>query len=195
MLICTDNGITTGLSGSVSPIYAASNLLGQAGVVFGHDLTSEAALTKLSYLLALPDLSPQEVARQMSVSIRGELTEHVKTSFQHPNGTLSPRVANLAALGYAITRGDIEAVRELMKGEPGVLLNEADYSGNTPLVSQLSRRTTIAVPSSRGHHAVDLGQSPSLNDRTNRFRNESPYLPPPSTNQHPRQAHHLAVSL
>ncbi|KAI9775574.1 MAG: hypothetical protein M1816_005892 [Peltula sp. TS41687] len=125
--------VTQCLIGSVSPIYAAANVLGQAGVVFGLDLTTEAALTKLSYLLALPNLSSQEVARQMSVSIRGELTEHVKTSFQHPNGTLSPKVVNLAALGYAITRGDAEGVKELMKGEPAVLLNEADYSGNTPL--------------------------------------------------------------
>lgn len=191
-----NHGVTTGLSGSVSPIYAVANVLGQAGVVFGQDLTSEAALTKLSYLLALPDLSAEEIARQMSVSIRGELTEHVKTSFQHPNGTLSPKVANLAALGYAIIRGDIEAVRELMKGESALLLNEADYSGNTPLVSQSSRRTTVAVPSSRGVDAENLGQLGFLNNRTNRsFRRQSPCLPLPTTNRSPRPADHLAVSL
>lgn len=127
-----------GMSGTVSPRYAPANVLGQAGVVFGQDLTSEAALAKLSYLLALPGLTSDEVARQMSVSIRGELTEQVKTVFQHPHpaGTLTPKIANLAALGYAIARGDLDAVRELLKGEPGWLLNEADYSGNTPLVSR-----------------------------------------------------------
>lgn len=127
------------MSGSVSPLYAPANILGQAGVVFGHDLTSEAALTKLSYLLALPDLTTQDIARQMSLSIRGELTEQSKTLFQHPKGALTPRLASLTALGYAIAQGDLNGVREVMRSEPEWLLNEADYTGNTPLVSWPSR--------------------------------------------------------
>ena len=126
------------MSGSVSPLYAPANILGRVGVVFGHDLTSEAALTKLSYLLALPNLTIQDVTRQMSVSIRGELTEQSETLFEHPKGApLSPHVASLTGLGYAIAQGDIQAVREAMRGEPEWLLNEADYEGNTPLVSLL----------------------------------------------------------
>ena len=125
---------SAGMTGSVNPLYEPAMLLGRAGVVPGHDLTSEAALTKLSYLLALPDSASEEVARQMSVSIQGELTEQARTVFQHPNGQLSPRLANLTALGYAITKGDLEEVRDIVRGESRVLLNDADYSGNTPLV-------------------------------------------------------------
>ncbi len=157
----------TGLTGSVNPLYEPAMLLGRAGVVPGHDLTSEAALTKLSYLLALPDSASEDVARQMSISIQGELTEQARTVFQHPNGLLSPQLVNLTALGYAITKGDLEEVRDILRGESRWLLNEADYSGNTPLVRISSimqvkhprRRylltTTVTAPRSNGTQPGD----------------------------------------
>jgi lysophospholipase len=133
--------VTQCLSGNVSPLYAPGTALGKAGVVFGHDLTSEAALTKLSYLLALPNASSEEVALKMSQSISGELTMSGRTLFQHPtpdagmSGTLSPELSHLAALAYAIRAGDLQAVKDVMRGEPRWLLNDSDYAGNTPMVS------------------------------------------------------------
>jgi lysophospholipase len=109
--------------------------LSQAGVAAGLDMTTEAALTKLAFLLALPDSTPRSVARSMFISLRGELTEQSQTIFRHPDGTLPDRVKNLAALGYAIAQGNLDKVLEVMRGEPNWLLNDADYSGNTPLVS------------------------------------------------------------
>jgi L-asparaginase len=44
------------------------------GVIGGSDLTSEAAITKLMFLLA-QNLSKEELAQQLSHSLRGELTE------------------------------------------------------------------------------------------------------------------------
>lgn len=76
--------VTQCLSGNVSPTYAPATVLGRAGVVFGHDMTTEAALTKLSYLMAVPGLSTHEISQQMSVSLRGELTPTETTNFQHP---------------------------------------------------------------------------------------------------------------
>jgi lysophospholipase len=130
--------VTQCLSGNVSPLYAPGAALGKAGIVFGHDLTSEAALTKLSFLLALPNSTPEDVARQMSLSISGELTETSRTHFQHPpanSGALSPELSSLIALAYAIRDGDLEAVRSVIRGESRWLLNDTDYSGNTPMVS------------------------------------------------------------
>ncbi|KAI8945022.1 L-asparaginase [Xylaria longipes] len=144
-------------SGFVSPLYAPGFALGEAGVVFGHDLTSEAALTKLSYLLALPDLSAAEVGRRMSRPLRGEMTALSSPSFTHPQGSLddgdyyvptaagtkSPRPLSrgetaFAGLGYAIQAGDLRAVAELLdtdglhSGSNSVgLLQRADYAGNT----------------------------------------------------------------
>ena len=129
--------VTQCLSGNVSPLYAPGAALGKAGVVFGHDMTSEAALAKLSYLLSLPDATAEEVALRMSTSISGELTTSGRTIFQHPQsdpGTLTPELSHLAALAYAIRAGDLQAVKDVMRGEPRWLLNDSDYAGNTPMV-------------------------------------------------------------
>ncbi|KAI9818266.1 MAG: hypothetical protein M1832_004482 [Thelocarpon impressellum] len=127
--------VTQCTTGTVSAVYAPATILGRAGVVLGHDMTTEAALTKLSYLLSVPGLSTAEIAHKMSVSIRGELNEQAKTTFQHPgpSSSLPPKLASLSALGYAVNKGDMEAVHDVMRTEPAWLLNEADYSGNTPL--------------------------------------------------------------
>ncbi|CBY01664.1 similar to 60 kDa lysophospholipase [Plenodomus lingam JN3] len=127
--------VTQCLSGSVSALYAPATMLGRAGVVFGQDMTSEAALTKLAYLLALPDATPEEVAKQMSVSIRGELTETTRTHFEHPSrsGFLTPELSSLTALGYAVQKGDLQATRDIIRGERRWLLNDCDYQMNSPV--------------------------------------------------------------
>ncbi|KAI1103064.1 asparaginase-domain-containing protein [Jackrogersella minutella] len=129
-------------NGFVSPLYAPGFALGKAGVVFGHDLTSEAALTKLSYLLALPGLANRDVAARMGRSLRGELTELVKPSFSHPSigglseatsGRLGAAETAFAALGYAIADGDAQAAVEILDEADAdlQLLRHADYMGNT----------------------------------------------------------------
>ncbi|KAI9041769.1 putative lysophospholipase [Aspergillus affinis] len=125
--------VTQCLTGSVSPVYATGMSLSRAGVVAGLDMTTEAALTKLAYLLALPDSSPETVAKNMSISLRGELNEVSQPVFRHPDGALPERVQVLTMLGYAIAQGDLERVQDIMKVEHHWILNDADYSGNTPI--------------------------------------------------------------
>ena len=125
------------MNGTVSPLYEPAMLLKQVGVVPGHDMTTEAALAKLSYLLALPDLSVEDVTRQMSISLHGELTEHTGIAFEHPCDQLPQHLSNLSALGYAIAKGNLVELKEILKGGLDWLLNEADYSGNTPVVGKV----------------------------------------------------------
>lgn len=120
-------------SGFVSPLYAPAGALGRAGVIFGHDLTTEAALTKLSYLLALPGLTYQDIVEQMQTSIRGEMTELHSTIFKHPSPDLpfiTDQQTAFTALGHAISDGDLDTVRTLLDADFD-LLDAADYGGNS----------------------------------------------------------------
>lgn len=127
--------VTQCMTGTVSPLYEPAMRLKRAGVVPGHDLTSEAALAKLSYLLALPDLTTEDITRQMSKSLRGELTEQTQMAFVHPGSQLPTPLVKLAVLGYAVARGSLDEVQDCLQGNVEWMLNEGDCSGNTPLVS------------------------------------------------------------
>jgi len=71
---CVIVNTTQCLQGEVSAIYAVGKKLQSIGVVAGGDMTPEAALAKLAYLLAKPELSTDQVRELMGRSLRGELT-------------------------------------------------------------------------------------------------------------------------
>jgi len=122
-------------SGSVSPLYAPATVLGNAGVVFGHDLTTEAALTKLSFLLALQEVDYDDIVHQMQLSLRGEMTEIHGTQFSHPSSdvpSLTATQSAFTALGYAITLGELDAVTQMLLSDK-TLLGAKDYADNTAL--------------------------------------------------------------
>lgn len=58
---------------NVGSLYYSLQKLRQAGVVPGVDMTAEAALTKLSYLLTR-DLKTEQIREMVQHNLRGELT-------------------------------------------------------------------------------------------------------------------------
>ncbi|KAF2448897.1 asparaginase-domain-containing protein [Karstenula rhodostoma CBS 690.94] len=195
--------VTQCLSGSVSPLYAPATFLGRVGVVFGMDMTSEAALTKLAYLLALPGATAEEVAKKMSVSIRGELTETTRTHFEHPktSGTLTPELSSLAALGYAIQKGNFQDTRDIIRGEPRWLLNDADYNLNTPvhlaatgpnveiLRDFLEQGASVHLRNRSGHTPLYLAAAAGLKDHVEVLKRAGSHL---HTDEVPQARLHMA---
>ncbi|MDE5628032.1 MAG: asparaginase [Muribaculaceae bacterium] len=65
---CVNGGVHTNR-------YLAGDILAATGVISGHDLTFEAAITKMMFLFGL-GLDAQGVARRLSEPIAGELSQH-----------------------------------------------------------------------------------------------------------------------
>lgn len=66
--------VTQCVNGGVHHLYQSSDGLVSAGIISGHDITAEAAITKLMYLFGL-GLSSEDVGEHFGHSICGELTE------------------------------------------------------------------------------------------------------------------------
>lgn len=66
--------VTQCASGEVEAHYAAGTALVEAGVIPAGDMTPEAALVKLGWLLGNDDLSPAEVRALFVKDLRGEVT-------------------------------------------------------------------------------------------------------------------------
>jgi len=135
-------------TGTVEALYATGSILERAGVVGGADMTVEAALAKLYYVLGKPwDLETKK--RKMSLCLRGELTQFREPQLKFSDSTfisaisatlgtssveevqIVKRVVNPVLACGAANNGDIEALSALK--ESGVNMSGADYDGRTPL--------------------------------------------------------------
>ena len=137
--------------GSVSESYVAGSVLRSLGVVSGHDMTPEAALTKLAYLLSQSDLDPSQLKHFLQKNIRGELsgpTRNMRFTFREQSfiDSVSKVITEGAALGVdneiaevlfpvllcaAAGRGDTEGLERMVAA--GADLDAGDYDGRTPL--------------------------------------------------------------
>uniref|UniRef100_A0A3Q1M1F9 asparaginase n=1 Tax=Bos taurus TaxID=9913 RepID=A0A3Q1M1F9_BOVIN len=137
------------LQGAVTSDYGAGMALSGSGTVSGFDMTSEAALAKLSYVLGLPGLSLDGRKELLARDLRGEMTpptvDEPRPSLR--GGVLGRGVAQLLSLRQeadevwdalvpslacaAAYVGDLEALQVLV--ELGSDRSLEDFSGQTPL--------------------------------------------------------------
>ncbi|MEE6493846.1 hypothetical protein FKM82_016951 [Ascaphus truei] len=138
------------LRGSVTASYATGKALTVVGVIPGCDLTPEAALAKLSYVLGKNHLSQQERKQMLFENLRGEMTVTAtgakislrdskfiqviaksvgigcKEELEAVRDALTPALACAAA-----KTGDINALEAIR--DMGGNLSSEDYDGRTPL--------------------------------------------------------------
>ncbi|XP_056250073.1 60 kDa lysophospholipase isoform X3 [Seriola aureovittata] len=151
----TDSGViiincTQCLRGSVSASYATGKVLMDAGLIAGGDMTPEAALSKLSYVLAKKELDLDAKKKMMGENLRGEMRADLagaklclsdsrfiqviakslsiscKEELEAIRDALTPTLACAAA-----KIGDIEAIEALK--DMGTNLGLGDFDGRTPL--------------------------------------------------------------
>ncbi|XP_053553076.1 60 kDa lysophospholipase [Bombina bombina] len=149
------------LRGSVTDSYATGKALTVVGVIPGCDLTPEAALAKLSYVLGKKHLTQEEKRKMLFENLRGEMTVSAtggkislrdskfiqvvaksigvscKEELEAVRDALTPALACAAA-----STGDINALEAIR--DMGGNLSSEDYDGRTPL----------HVASSEGHFTV-----------------------------------------
>ncbi|KAJ8979737.1 hypothetical protein NQ317_004724 [Molorchus minor] len=62
--------------GQVSSFYETGKVLDDIGIISGTDMTPEAALTKLIYILGLPKMTYEKRVKLMKINLRGELSSN-----------------------------------------------------------------------------------------------------------------------
>lgn len=133
--------------GAVSAIYETGTALLEAGVISGADMTPEAALTKLSYVLAKDEWDLETKRKMMVTSLRGELTipyqnriqdlemfEAVARFLHLSSGEEMDEIENVffpSLVCSAVKMGNVSRLESLQKY--GANLLSCDYDGRTPL--------------------------------------------------------------
>ncbi|KAL2742327.1 L-asparaginase isoform X2 [Vespula maculifrons] len=139
--------ITQCTTGRVSNTYKAGALLKEAGVISGFDMTPEAALTKLAYVLSNTDWDIKKKRRMIQSNLRGELTSSqlpfmfesdlvsavarslklsLRTEFQELTSILFPSMLNAA-----VVKCDIDKLKSLK--EYGANISQTNADGRTAL--------------------------------------------------------------
>ncbi|KAK0538514.1 hypothetical protein OC835_001403 [Tilletia horrida] len=128
---CVIVNTTQCLQGEVSAIYAVGRKLQSIGVVAGGDMTPEAALAKLAYLLAKPELTTAQVRELMGRSLRGELTVRAAPTFSAAELEAGSSISGLLArvLGRRPTTNDDESPASAGAGGGGLGAGKKEDDG------------------------------------------------------------------
>ncbi|KAG7200195.1 hypothetical protein KM043_000627 [Ampulex compressa] len=139
--------ITQCTTGCVSDAYEAGKLLEDAGVLSGFDMTPEAALTKLAYVLSKREWDTETKRQMMQTNLRGELTAGRPASIQDLDLveavvrslklSSTSEITGLSAILFPAMLCDAVIKRDLVKFESlkgyGADISQTNADGRTAL--------------------------------------------------------------
>eukprot|EP00040_Diaphanoeca_grandis_P033314 m.203857 g.203857 ORF g.203857 m.203857 type:complete len:684 (+) comp32867_c0_seq1:366-2417(+) len=146
--------------GAVIDAYAAGRILKSCGVIAGGDMTLEAALAKLCYLVSKTNLSENQRKAMLEQDLRGEISSQNDTKRGLSDHAFLNKISKALKLK---SRGDQDRLKTLLA--PAVLMS-AVATGNLELVTQLcemgydpncadyDHRTPLHVAAKRGNTAI-----------------------------------------
>ncbi|CAG9565644.1 unnamed protein product [Danaus chrysippus] len=114
--------------GVVAAMYETGKFLSECGVVSGYDMTPEAALAKLSYVLSKTELTYQQKVDDDTLLEALALTLNIES--QNKLAEVTEKVFN-ALLLYAIGNNDIGSVKMML--DMGANINTKNSDGSTVL--------------------------------------------------------------
>ncbi|KAK7505413.1 hypothetical protein BaRGS_00003158, partial [Batillaria attramentaria] len=152
--------------GNVNNAYATGKALENAGLISGGDMTAEAALCKLSYVLGKDAWSTETRRKMLSRNLRGEMTAVVQETMTIMDHDLIEGVARTLCLSTheevdklkdalfpslmcaAAKAGDIPALEKLMNSfllGHGASVHARDNRGDNPLIDAIMAKSMSVI--------------------------------------------------
>merc|ERR1712096_65114 len=165
--------------GNVAAHYATGTALAKAGVIPGHDMTVEAAFTKLSYVCAMTNKNTKQKRKLIKSPMCGEFTIPVRPSERRFSWKKSLSLDTLAAIDTAARK--TRSRKQTRSEYPYRRWRERVSRSVSPLPTAKSRSPSAASVGSRSGSDLSVAAAgePLLQDRairaaTTRSRSNSP---------------------
>ncbi|XP_076442595.1 L-asparaginase-like isoform X2 [Babylonia areolata] len=146
--------ITQCSRGNVSAAYATGVALENAGVIPGGDMTPEAALCKLSYVLGKAGWTMEMRKKMLARNIRGEMTVHVHDTSSIMDHDLIEGVARTLSLS---TRAEVGSLKDALY--PNLLCAAAKAKDIPAIEKLLSSGADVSAVNQDGRTALHVACS------------------------------------
>ncbi|XP_025104176.1 L-asparaginase-like isoform X2 [Pomacea canaliculata] len=143
--------ITQCSRGNVNAAYATGVALQKAGVILGGDMTTEAALAKLSYVLGKGDWSMEKRKKMLGQNLRGEMTTVAQETLSFMDHDLIESVAQTLHLS---THEEVNKLKDALF--PNLMCAAAKNSDIPALEKLIEAGSHLSAPNQDGRTALHV---------------------------------------